>query len=569
MGNIDLRNGEMRQAGQARVLGAMCCGLVMAAGVSAAESEGIRFTVINQTVYRIDRRMFGQFMERPSWGEIGVEGALVPGTNRLQPKVRELLEAMKVPVIRFPGGTDVDYMDWQDMVSNVPGRAPKRPISTGHQGHKVSNHFGYDEFLQFCEQAGAEAIVVVNFRDGLLKKKPLKEAAAHAAALVAYCNAPVGAKLPDGMFDWPGLRAKNGRTKPYGARYFQIGNETWAFLKEAEKLTPQGLGPYYVDCLKAYIDAMKAVDPEIEIIVDGHDGSLRGAVPLALEQLGGRIDYFATHFYRPWAMTEVFRGQQKVAMEDLSAEDIWYAWTAITEFDEQGRSVYHPSGLEAARQAGYRVALTEWNWNGWWRNTESPPALNSRWAKGVGAAGFVHAMMRSADVIDIACQSMLVGMGWGISAGHTDPRGVKDPVYLPTGQLTAFYSKHHGDRLVRVDAWNVPTYEQPYRMGGIRPSKKVAVVDVVATADAAAVYVHAINRSFDQAMEVTIALSGYKAGDAAIHHMVEGRLNDAPKDGQSEQIGYESTHTIAGSAKPLKVTLPKRSVSCIKIPLAR
>jgi len=557
----------MREAGRARLLGAVCCGLVLAAGVAAAESEGIRLTVTNQTVHRIDRRMFGQFMERPSWGEIGVEGALVPGTNRLQPKVRELLEAMKIPVIRFPGGTDVDHMDWRDMVSNVPGRAPQRPISTGHQGHKVSNHFGYDEFLQFCEQTGAEAMVVVNFRDGLLQKKPLNEAAAHAAALVAYCNAPVAAPLPDGMFDWPGLRAKNGRTKPYGARYFQIGNETWAFLNEAQKLVPQGLAPYYVSCLKAYIDAMKAVDPKIEIIVDGHDGSLRGVVPLALEQLRGRINYFATHFYRPWGMTEVFRGEQKVAVADLSAEDIWYAWTAITEFDEQGRSVYHSSGLEAARRAGYRVAMTEWNWNGQWRAKASP--LNSRWAKGVGAAGFVHAMMRSGDVIDIGCQSMLVGMGWGISAVYTDPTGVKDPIYLPTGQLTAFYSKHHGDRLVRVDASGVPTYEQPYRMGGIGPRKKVAVIDAVATAGETAVYVHAINRSFDKAMAVTIDLSGFEAGDGAVHHMVEGRLTDAPKDGQPEQIGHESRRTIAASAGPLKVTLPERSVSCVEIPLAR
>ena len=531
-----------------------------------AQSEGIRFTVTHQTLHRIDRRMFGQFMERPSWGEIGVEGALVPGTNCLQPKVRELLEAMKLPIIRFPGGTDVDYMDWRDMVSNVPGRAPERPISTGHLGHKVSNHFGYDEFLQFCEQTGAEAIVVVNFRDGLLQKKPLSEAAAQAAALVAYYNAPVGAKLPDGRFDWPGLRAENGRTKPYGVRYFQIGNETWAFLKEAQKLAPQDLAAYYVTCLKAYIDAMKAVDPKIEIIVDGDDGSMRGAVPLALEQLRGRIDYFATHFYRPWGMTEIFRGEQKIAVEKLSAEDIWYAWTAITEFDEQGQSVYQSSGLEAARRAGCRVAITEWNWNGQWRAKVSP--LNSRWAKGVGAAGFIHAMMRSGDVIDIGCQSMLVGMGWGISAVFTDPAAIKDPVYLPTGQLTAFYSKRHGDRLVRVETSGVPTYEQPYRMGGIGPRKKVAVIDVVATASETAVFIHAINRSFDKAMEVTIDLPGFRISDGAVHRVVQGRLNDVPKNDQPEQIGHESELRMA-AAKPLKVTLPERSVSCVEIPLAR
>ena len=127
----------------------LCSGLVVVVNVPVANSQEISFKVNDETVHKIDPRIFGQFMERPSWGEIGVEGALVPGTNRLQPKVRDMLEAMEVPVIRFPGGTDVDFMDWRDMVSNVPDRAPGRPISTGHQGHKVSNNFGYDECLQF------------------------------------------------------------------------------------------------------------------------------------------------------------------------------------------------------------------------------------------------------------------------------------------------------------------------------------------------------------------------------------------------------------------------------------
>jgi len=554
----------MWKADRMQRLNLMVC-LITVCGSASAE---IRLTVCNETVHAIDHRLFGQFMERPSWGEIGVEGALVPGTNRLQPKARVLLEAMEVPLIRFPGGTDVDFMDWRDMVSHVPGRGAERPVSTGHQGHTVSNRFGYDEFLQYCEDTGAEAIVVVNFRDGLLRKKTLAAAAQHAAALVAYCNAPVGARLPDDMPDWGAVRARNGRVKPYRARYFQIGNETWAFLNEVEKLAPERVGPYYVDCLKVYIDRMKAVDPEIEIIVDGHDGSMRGVVPLAREQLGDRIDYFASHFYRPWGMSEVFRGSRKVSFEQLSAQELWYGWVAITEFDEQGQSITRAAGLQAARKAGYRVALTEWNWNGWWRNPAGTPAMNSRWAKGVGAAGFLHAMMRSGDVVDIACQSMLVGMGWGISAVFTDPAAIKEAVYLPTGQLTAFYSKHHGNRLVRLVTGGVPTYEQPYRMGGIRPSAKVAVVDVLATADDKAIYVHTINRAFVEAVDVTITLSGFHSRSDAVHRMICGRLNDAPNPGQPVQVAHESTRRVVGSAEGLTVTLPRRSVSCIEIPLA-
>ena len=63
---------------------AVYCGLVAVVGFSASKPQEIIFTVTDQTVHQIDPRMFGQFMERPSWGEIGVEGVRVPGTNRLQ-----------------------------------------------------------------------------------------------------------------------------------------------------------------------------------------------------------------------------------------------------------------------------------------------------------------------------------------------------------------------------------------------------------------------------------------------------------------------------------------------------
>ena len=57
------------------------------------------------------------------------------------------------------------------------------------------------------ERNGSEALIVVNFRDGLLKIRDLKKAALHAAALVAYCNAPADVDLPNGLGKWARLRA--------------------------------------------------------------------------------------------------------------------------------------------------------------------------------------------------------------------------------------------------------------------------------------------------------------------------------------------------------------------------
>jgi alpha-N-arabinofuranosidase len=531
-------------------------------------SAGVSFTISKTVLHRIDPRLFGQFMERPSWGEIGVEGARIPGTSKLQPDVLKLLTEMKIPIIRFPGGTDADFLDWRDMVDNVPGRAAERPISTGHLGHKVTNYFGYDEFLQFCENAGAQAIVVVNFRDGLLKKKPLKEAAAHAAALVAYCNAPLGAKLPEGMYDWPSLRAKNGRSRPYKVKYFQIGNETWAFTKQLREQEAHAAPQFYAECLTAYIEAMRSVDPSIEIIVDGHDGDMAGIVSQVRERLGDKISYFATHFYCPWAITRVLKNGKEFAMQELAADEIWRAWVAVTQFDANGQSVIDHPGINAARRLGYKVAVTEWNWNGWWRREGPRPALDSSWAKGLGAAGYLHAFMRAGDVIGLGCQSMLVGNSWGITSIHADVEGKIPPFYMPTGQVTMFYSQHHGPKLLTLASRNVPLYEQPYRMGGIAPNKKVAYIDALATADEKRIYFHAINRSFEQSLDVTVDVSAFDSlANRAVLYVLEGRLNDIPGPNEPRQIGRISQRDLHFDGKTLKVTLPNRSLSCIEFML--
>jgi len=109
------------------LLTAMC---YISCAVHSTFAADTSFVIKNRVIHKIDPRVFGQFMERPSWGEIGVEGGLIPGTRKLQPGVLKMLEEMEIPIIRFPGGTDVDFMDWRDMVDNVPGRTGQRPVST-------------------------------------------------------------------------------------------------------------------------------------------------------------------------------------------------------------------------------------------------------------------------------------------------------------------------------------------------------------------------------------------------------------------------------------------------------
>jgi len=519
---------------------------------------------------RIDPRIFGQFMERPSWaGEIGPEAALIPGTNTLRPDARDLIRNMQIPIVRFPGGTDVDHVDWLDMIDSVPGRPGGRPVTIGHTGKPVTNKFGYDEFLRLCEELGIAPLLVVNFRDGLIAAGGPEQAARHAAKLVAYCNAETTAELPEDLEVWPRLRVENGHPKPYGVKYFQIGNETWAFAGNIRI-------DKYVAALEAYIEAIHAVDPSVHIIVDGKPVRLASRVH---KRLGDRISYFAIHLYQPIQINEIRRGNRRVDVENLTAEDIWYNWVSAPGIDSEGQSVLPKSKYIQARKKGYKVALTEWNWNGWWasnwRTRSGEPIrqrtpLDSLFAKGIGAASILHAIMRQGDVVEIANQSMLIGDGWDIHAIYADRKGRTPAYMLPTGQVTMLYSKHHGRNRLEIEVTNMSYYRQPYRMGGISPAwGGVGYLDVLATRDSNTLYLHTINRHFSRTLSVQIDISEIEKlpETNGTLHILEGRLNNKPMVGEPLAPGWIREKTFPISGSQFQVHLPARTVTVVEVPL--
>ncbi len=543
----------------------------------AAETGHLRFTILGKRLHKVDDRLFGHFLERASFGEPGPERALHPDTGRLQPQVVQMMQEMRIPIIRFPGGADVDYIDWRDMISNVPGRAPERPVTSGRDGKEITNHFGLDEYFQLRDALGSETILVVNFLDAVSKKIPLPEAAMRVAGLVAYVNAPVGAKLPKGMPDWPAVRAKNGHPEPYQVKYFQIGNEWWirAFLHTAVKgagLTdPEELGRWYVECLNAYIDLMRAVDPSIQFIIDAKMGKGIEHTVLTEPAIREKVRYVALHKYAPGPMDKLQYQGKPYPFKRMTTESWWNAWVAMPgDFSARGKNLVRGESMAFAMSLGYRVAYTEWNWNGWGFERITPkPEIDWLLAAGIGAAGFLHALMRRGDLIDIACQSVLVGSRWNITSIRVDPAAKLPPHFFPQGQVTMLYSRHHGQHRLEVHEENVPLYEQPIKMGWGSAPEKVAYVDLVATANDMTVYVHVINRDFSRRYDITLEFPEFRDVQAsATHHLFTGRLYREPKEGEARAVGRLSRQQVTLQGQRLRITLPERSVNIIEIPRA-
>ncbi len=546
--------------------------MIVMISACSTEQEGTKINIHDKTLNEVNDYLFGHFLEKASWGgEIGGDMAINPETGEIVPEVLRLMKTMNIPIIRYPGGGDVDYYPWYNLIDNVPGHHEQRPDYYTRDGKKkVSDHrMGLDEFLDLCEKIDADPQLVVNLGDPFLYNISIEEAARNAAGMVVYCNGTKDRDYGDLPVDWVKVREQNGREKPYNVKYFEVGNEPWLFTDGLPmKEGVDSLIIHYLDCLEAIVNAMKAVDPDIKIITDG---GIKEVSAKMKQRLGDDIDYLAYHPYLPWEIDTVFKDDKPVAIDSLTAEDIWNTWVITPTIDTvTGMTKFVDDDYyRHAFSTDYPVAVTEWNWNGWFSgDLKKDAALNARYAKGVGAAGFIHALMRMGDRIDIANQSLLVGRAWDITGIRVFPDFDIKPVLFPTGHITGFYSNYHGNSLLDYDVEQMEYYQQPYRMGAIKPAEKVAYLDICVTGSDNKIFVHVINRCFDHDKSVNIDLSEFNPAGQAQHRIVKGKIGENLLDDNPDSLSYEVHHSIPID-DPLQVTLPERSVSCIEIPIKK
>ncbi|WP_235523997.1 alpha-L-arabinofuranosidase C-terminal domain-containing protein, partial [Sphingomonas sp. Leaf33] len=161
---------------------------------------------------KIDRRIFSQFAEHLGTGIYeGIwvgPNSKIPNTRGYRNDVIAALKALKVPVVRWPGGCFADEYHWREGIGPRAARPIK--INTHWGGVTEDNAVGTHEFMDFAELIGAEAYVSGNVGNGTAQEM---------AEWVEYMTAPAGT-LAD-------LRAKNGRKQPWTLPYFGLGNELW------------------------------------------------------------------------------------------------------------------------------------------------------------------------------------------------------------------------------------------------------------------------------------------------------------------------------------------------------
>ncbi len=294
----------------------------------------------------ISRYVYGQFMEhlgRDIYDGIWVgPDSPIPNRNGLRLDVLEALRAIRVPVIRWPGGCYADEYHWRNGV----GPPAERPVTLNMSwgGVEETNAFGTHEFFELVEAIGADAYVAGNLGTGSAREM---------AEWLEYMTADSRSALAE-------LRRANGRDAPWQVPFFGVGNESWGC---GGNMRPE----YYADLYRQTAEFLKVRDGRPRKIASGGHTALTEWTE-TLSRIRTNIDGISHHYY-------------------TTPSGVWAAKGSATEFaeDEWISTLYRALRVEehiAAQEAilerndpDGRIGLYFDEWGTWYDATPGASAL--------------------------------------------------------------------------------------------------------------------------------------------------------------------------------------------------
>lgn len=163
-----------------------------------------------------------------------------------------MLANLNPSFVRFPGGCWVEgdvlglAYRWKETIGDVANRRYQYNLWQYHS----TNGLGFHEYLQLCEDLGADPLFVINAgmsHNGFVPLKDMKPWVQDALDALEYANGPAESR-------WGALRARHGHPAPFNLRYMEIGNENG--------------GSVYDERYAMFHDAIKAKYPNVQLIAN-------------------------------------------------------------------------------------------------------------------------------------------------------------------------------------------------------------------------------------------------------------------------------------------------------------
>ncbi len=495
---------------------------------AAPDSQATRVRIdTGRVIGEIDPKIYGNFAEhlgRCIEGGIFEEGSPLSDPDGYRKDVIEAIRNLHVSLLRWPGGNFSSNYHWMDGI----GPRNDRPKRLEMAWHTIEdNRFGSHEFLNYVEKLAIEPYLCANFGTGTWLE---------AQQWVEYCNLDEDTAMTR-------LRKKNGREKPWGVKYWGLGNEMDGPWQMGHR-SADDYGKFALEGAKL----MKWTDPSIKLVAAGSsnynpNADWVGWNRTVLSYLKTHADYLSMHLYV---------GNAKNDYETFLASALNLADKIETaEGTIRGAMIGEPK----------RKIYIAWDeWNVWYRargggRESGRRILEERYnlEDALVVATMLNTFVNHAHIVKIANLAQIVNV---IAPIFTDETGLfLQTTYYPL-QLFAINSRGSALELL-IDGPTYSTAAYP----------RVPVLDISAAYDNGALVLNVVNRSRTES-----AAADFELEDKQFSGDFEAAEVNGPDIKAENDFGKTLVKAVRKSAsasgRSMRYTFPPHSYTMLKGRLA-
>lgn len=444
------------------------------------------------TIAPIDERIYGAFLEH--LGRAIYTGIYQPehetaDANGMRGDVADLVKALDVPMVRYPGGNFVSAYNWEDGI----GPKEDRPVRLDLAWHTSdSNQVGIHEFADWCETVGTDMMLAVNLGSRGLDA---------ARNFVEYVNHPGGSY-------WSDMRIANGRKDPWDVKLWCLGNEMDGPWQVGHKDATE-----YGKLANETAKALRAFDKNLELIVCGSSHANMPTYPdweaTVLEHTYDVVDYISLHMY--------FANREDDTQEYLAQSHKLDAYIGTVA----GVIQY----VKAKKRSKKDIYISFDEWNVWYHSNKQDRKIldgNDGWPHApallediynfedvLQVGCILNTFIRRADVVKIACIAQLVNVIAPIMT-ETDGTAWRQSIYYPL-----LFASLHGRGTALDLSCECPTYET--KIAGDVPYLDVSAVH---NEDDQTVTFFIINRHDKETLDTSFDLQAFGKPSLSDHQVM-------------------------------------------------
>lgn len=503
--------------------------LLVSSGLFAQKKADMSIRV-NDGKQIIPKEIYGQFAEHLGtciYGGIWVgEDSSVPNTGGYRTDVLNALKALKVPVLRWPGGCFADEYHWMDGI----GPKDKRPtmVNTNWGGTVEDNSFGTHEFLNFCELLGAEPYISGNVGSGTVEEM---------AKWVEYMTS-------DGDSPMANLRRQNGREKPWKVKYLGVGNESWGC---GGNMRPE----FYADLYRQYQTYCRNYgENRLYKVASGATDYDYNWTEVLMKNAKDHMHGISLHYYtvKGWS------GSKGSATHFTTDDYYWTMGKALEIEDVLQKHIAIMDKYDPEK----RVGLLMDEWGTWW--DEEPGTIRGHlYQQNTLRDAFVASLTldvfhKYTERLTMANIAQMVNVLQAMIL--TNDKG--QMILTPTYHVFKMYNVHQ-------DATFLP-FELNCETMGVRDNRTVPMVSGTASRGKdGVIHISLSNVDADNAQEITVTLQGVSPKSVTGEILTSRSLTDYNTFKNPEQVKPSAFNGARIANGKLTVKLPAKSIVTVAV----